>query len=348
MTSRERVTRAIEFKSPDRIPITHAFMPGAVDRYGKRLEELFSRFPSDFSVEDEKYEGSKALSGYKKGGEDVWGCVWTKPVEGFSEGEVIKHPLEKWDKLREYKFPDFTPTKEDIENIRGFIKKEKKRKNVRFIRWNFGDGRTWERYHFLRGFENSMIDVAEDNSNMYELLDKIVRINIKALEPLLELDIDAICSMDDWGTQTSLMINPVVWRKIFKPIYKKYIDLAHQAGKTFHFHSDGNTLAIVDDYIDIGLDVYNPQFSSLDLGELENKIRGKMCVLSDIDRQYILPKGKTSEVKEYVNKVIESFHHSGGLIGQGEIGPDVSLENAEVMLFTFTSKRLCGQTGEKK
>ena len=180
MNSKERVLRAAKFKSPDRIPITHSPMPGFIDRYGEKAEEMFSLFPSDFAGQDGKYIGSEALSGHRKGGEDEWGCIWMKPVNGFSEGEVIKRPLDSWDKLKDYKIPDLTLAKEEIKNIKKIIKKEKDSNNPRFIYIGFGDVRTWERYHFLRGFENSMIDIAEDNPNMYELLNKLSEINIKA------------------------------------------------------------------------------------------------------------------------------------------------------------------------
>lgn len=47
MKSRERVIRAIEQTGPDRVPITHATLPGAYAHYGRALEELYRRYPSD-------------------------------------------------------------------------------------------------------------------------------------------------------------------------------------------------------------------------------------------------------------------------------------------------------------
>ncbi len=336
MISRERVIRTIGFKNPDQIPIMHSFLPGAFMHLGDSLDQVFSKFPSDFAGQNPPY-CRKALQHprcRKSKEEDRWGCIWQRPGTGI-EGQVIKHPLNDWSKMRNYHFPNLTPNKKDIENIKKFIKKEKKKDNPRFILVGFGDGRTWERYHFLRGFTNALIDIAEDNPNMYELLNKIAEMNLKALLPILELEIDGVSTMDDWGTQSSLMVNPILWRKIFKPIYKKYINLTHEAGKYFFLHSDGNTLQIIDDLIEINLDVYNPQFSCMNLGKLANKVRGKMCISSDIDRQYILPKGRPNEVKEYVEKVIEMFWQEGGLIDHIEIGPDVPLKNATSAFSAF-------------
>ena len=47
MNSRERVVRAIERGGPDRIPLTHATLPGAVARYGQALADLYRRYPTD-------------------------------------------------------------------------------------------------------------------------------------------------------------------------------------------------------------------------------------------------------------------------------------------------------------
>ena len=40
MNSRERVIRPIERRTPDRVPITHATLSGAVARYGAALDDL--------------------------------------------------------------------------------------------------------------------------------------------------------------------------------------------------------------------------------------------------------------------------------------------------------------------
>ena len=64
MNSRERVIRAVEFAGPDRVPNGCYWLPGAIHKYGKKLEELFLRFPSDFH----QFVASFAsYTGYKEG-----------------------------------------------------------------------------------------------------------------------------------------------------------------------------------------------------------------------------------------------------------------------------------------
>ena len=47
MNSRERYQRALTFQGPDRVPIMHAHLPGALRVHGRRLAELYVRYPSD-------------------------------------------------------------------------------------------------------------------------------------------------------------------------------------------------------------------------------------------------------------------------------------------------------------
>ncbi len=58
-----------------------------------------------------------------------------------------------------------------------------------------------------------------------------------------------------------------------------------------------------------------------------------MCILADIDRQYILPRGMPEEVKEYVKYIFDLFaRRERGFIFRGWIeGKDTLLDNVEAM-----------------
>lgn len=332
MKGRERVIRAIEFEGPDRIPIMHSVLPGAMDRHGKRLEELFLRYPSDFASEPGHYAYSADSPQHRKGTyRDEWECVWINPMGGI-EGQVKVHPLADWKALETYEFPD--PYTGDWDQLEELVRANRGEK---FILVSGGGGRLFERMHFLRGYENLMLDIAEGREEVGILRDKVLEHTMRKLERQLGYDIDGVSFMDDWGTQGQLMINPKQWRRLFKSAYRKIIELVHQAGKFFYFHCDGNIMEIIPDLIEIGVDVLNPQFSCMDLDEVGQKCGGRVCISSDIDRQYILPRGSVEEVKRYVKRVIEIFgSHNGGLIGRGEIGPDVPLANVEAMFKAFS------------
>lgn len=102
------------------------------------------------------------------------------------------------------------------------------------------------------------------------------------------------------------------------------------------FHSDGYVIEVLPDMIEIGLDVANIQVSLMGIQTIRERFGGKLCISADVDRQYMLPFGTPSQVRKLVKQIIQGFKGlNGGLIFYGEIGPDVSIENAESMLKTL-------------
>jgi hypothetical protein len=63
---------------------------------------------------------------------------------------------------------------------------------------------------------------------------------------------------------------------------------------------------------------------------------GKVCLRTDIDRQHLLPHGTPEEIAATVRGLVDRWRrYEGGLIGSGQVGPDVPLANAEAMLAAF-------------
>jgi len=339
MTSRERVRRAIEFKKPDHIPIMHACLPAAVREHGNQLQEIIRHYPSDFGINEEMdlilIDEGKIMPTYRKGKyKDEWGAIWENAHDGML-GQVKTHPLRNWKTLKNYQFPD--PLKGiNFEEIRESIEKSEHQRYI--IGWapNPGYITLFERMHFLRGYENVLIDLMEGREEIEAMVDGILNYNLKLIEKWSELDVDGIAFGDDWGTQDQLMVNPKLWRRFFKPKYKKMFDLVHEAGKHVHFHSDGYIMEIIPDLIEIGVDVLNPEHSIMDINELKKIMGGKICIRSDVDCQYILPYGTEQEVKNHIKEIIKAFgNYNGGLILHGEIQPGVPLTNVKVMYETF-------------
>lgn len=88
--------------------------------------------------------------------------------------------------------------------------------------------------------------------------------------------------------------------------------------------------------VEMGVDVLSSQFSCMNLKELSEKTKGKVCILTDIDKQHILPLGTPKQVKNYVKEVIKLFGTPRGwIIGMRETGLDVPLANTRTMFSTF-------------
>ena len=199
-----------------------------------------------------------------------------------------------------------------------------------------GLGNLFERLQFLRGYENLMMDFMEKPKEIYELMDMLLDYMLRGTRLVLLLEPDCVAYSDDWGTQVQLIINPREWRHFFKPRYKKLFDMVRAAGAYTHFHSDGMIMEIIPDFMEIGLNILNPQFSCMDLEKLAALTRKRLVILSDIDRQHFLPFGKPAEVRDYTRRVVKTFDaKNGGFIGRGEIAKDVPIENADAMYAAF-------------
>ena len=328
MDSRERVIRAVEFAGPDRIPNGCYWLPGAINRYGEKLEALFRSFPKDFHQFVATFS---SYVGYEDGiNEDPWGCVW-KNIQPGVLGRLVEHPLSNWESLSLYVLPE--PS--DLVDFDGLRKSVQDSGHDRYV---LGDSENFfERLHWLRGFENTLIDLITGRRKLRKLLDLLFGFKIRFIKRWLELDVDAIYFLDDWGTMQGLMINPELWREYFKPLYRKMFDLVHRAGRHVFFHSDGHVLDIIPDFIETGVDALNIQVRLIGAEKISKRFGGKICILADIDRQGILPFGKEEAVKAHVKETIRAFSSfDGALISWGEIGPDVPLANAKSMLETFS------------
>ena len=173
----------------------------------------------------------------------------------------------------------------------------------------------------------------DDRPEVYRLRNLVHDYNMRELECWLRYDLDAIVFSDDWGSQWQLLIPPRVWRAFFAPCYEEMFARVHEAGKLVFFHSDGYILEVIEDLIALGVDALNSQIWCMGVEELGERFRGRICFWGELDRQYTLPYGTPEDIRAAARKMKQHLETpEGGLIGQGEAGVDVPLENIEAML----------------
>jgi len=336
MTRRERILRCYNFERPDRIPIEQAFYSGALIKYGQALIDLMNQYPNDFggAKHADYSEQIRDLNpDYHLEETDPWGCVWEYRYEGIL-GMPVVHPLADLSKVKTYVPPTGTVLAQtELDERRAGVAKAKE---TDIVGWGgpwLGGLNLFERMQWLRGYDNLMLDFAVGAPERDVIADLIVDANLKEVQCGAALGVDVMGFADDWGTQESLMISPALWREFFKPRYKKMFDACHESGAKVSFHSDGQIMSILPDLIEIGTDILRPQFSCLDIREMAALTKGKITMVMDLDRQYVLPFGTPEQVREHVREVVDVFGlPEGGLIGRGEIMPDVPMENARAMM----------------
>lgn len=337
MNSRERVLAAINLSKPDKVPLMHSPLPGALIKYGERLIEVFRRYPQDFGPSEFKIPKPEELPADYRAGvhRDGWGTVWSSTVDGI-HGQVVDYPIKTVEDYSTYELPK---PSQDLKKYKDELRRHVEDLKAKgfFVMLGFDPGNFFERLQWLRGFRNLMVDLIKSRKELEEFADRLLEYCLFSLQTVLEAKPDAVSFGDDWGAQDRLMINPSLWRGFFKPRYRCMFKLVHDNYAYVYFHSDGHILDIIPDLMEIGVDVLNPQFSCHDLERLADTVKGEICISSDVDRQYILPRGTAEEVDGYVKTVVELFgcRNNGGLIGRGEVNIDVPLENVEAMYRAF-------------
>jgi len=321
-TPRELVYRCLEFQNPQRMPRDMWLLPWAEWHYPQEVADLRSRYPSDIVEMPNVYAPSSRTQGdqYRVGSYvDEWGCVFTSIQDGVI-GEVrspILPELKEWRTIRPpYELlPKGEAAKAAIDQVNRFCDQTDKFVLAAMC------ARPWERYQFLRGSENTYLDIMTPDSGVSDLLALIHSFYLQEMEFWLKTKVDGFRFMDDWGSQNQLLIPPRIWREIFRPMYKDYCDLAKAYGKKAFMHSDGHIQEIYPDLIEIGVDAINSQLFCMDLAYLEKHARGRITFWGEIDRQHVLPSPNPEKGREAVRLVASHLYDpNGGTIVQFELG----------------------------
>lgn len=331
--SRDRVRRAIHFGRPDRAPISHAVLPAAQLRHGPALAEILREFRDDFGWD---YAADLPLEQfppqYAPGlNKDDFGTTWRVETAGVC-GIPVGFPIPDLDRYDAYPWPaDFSAGPPSGRQYGGH-------KAGYDERWYARGGwfTYFEQLQQLVGMEAFLVELAAERPALLRLMDDLLAFNLRWIDRWLDLEYDGLHFGDDWGGQTSLLIRPAQWRRLFKPRYAEMFARVKAAGRDVWFHSDGFINDIAGDLADIGVDVLNFQVAVTGHDWAARHIRGRMAVRTDIDRQSVLPFGSPAQVREEVARTFESCGTAdGGLIACGEIGPDVPLENVRAMYQAF-------------
>ncbi|MDZ7338356.1 MAG: methyltransferase [candidate division KSB1 bacterium] len=317
---REIVRKAITFRYPERIPRDLWVLPWAVEHYPDAVAEVQRRYPSDFAGAPDVYRPSPRVKGamYAKGTfTDEWGCRFVNIQNGV-QGEVrepILADLRRWEEVK----PPYEILPSDPEGARKVVN-EFCAKSDKFVLAGCCP-RPWERYQFIRGSEQSLMDMADPSEEAVELLNLIHDFFLEEMQFWVNTDVDAIRFMDDWGSQHQLLIRPEVWRELFKPLYRDYCEFAHGYGKFAFMHSDGHIAEIFEDLVEIGVDAINSQLFCMDMADLARRVKGKITFWGEIDRQHILPSQDPEDGRRAVREVARHLYDpSGGIIAQLEFG----------------------------
>ena len=299
----ERLKKAMTYDSPDEIPVSCGILPAAWMHYKEDLVNLVKDYP-DIVPNIPDLDNIPIPPTYYYGNHtDEWGCVWSNIDEGM-ESIVTYNPLPKREDIRTLEIP---------QNLNGHIP----------------HGFMYLRLLDLRGFEEAMIDFAEECEELQILIDKVTEHNVRQMEVLLSgrNKGDILWMGDDLGMQSGIPIGEEKWRKYLKPAFTKIFAPAKAKGCIVYMHTDGYILEIMQDIMDCGADIINPQSRANGIENLARVCRGKIPIDLDLDRQ-LFPVASPSQLDDHIRECVESLYlPEGGLGLKAELNYEIPLEN---------------------
>ncbi len=299
-------TKAMNFDHPEYIPVQVGLLPAAWIQYREELEKIVRRHPIIFGKPGDQPRNYDYVPETYAFGEhrDAWGCVWSNIKHG-AESIVTGHPV---------------PTRADVHRL-----------NAPPAGSGFKHGFMWLILPDLRGFEELMIDFAEDAPELQKLIDIVLNYNCGEITRLLQNKPAMMYFGDDLGMQDRLAVGEHKWRQYLKPCYARMYGLCHAAGAQVFMHTDGHIVPIIKDLIECGVNVVNPQIRANGLENLVRECKGKICVCLDLDRQ-LFPFATPAEINDHVRECVAALGApEGGLWLTAECGPDVPLANIEAI-----------------
>jgi uroporphyrinogen decarboxylase len=365
MTARERVRTALTHNHPDRVPLDLGGMNSSsmvvegymrlkqhfgvetetrlVDRM-QRTVEIDERILQALAIDTRRVAFGTPDSGLvadlgPRMYRDMWGVVRHNP-EGSYYFDLKECPL-----AGEITTADILnypwPNPDDPGFVRGLK-----------------DRVTWIRQHtdsavvltlpapfihisqYLRGFEDWFCDCVADMERLEVLFDAVMDVTLQLSRNMLRevgREVDVLFFADDLGTQDSLIVSRELYVKYIKPRHKKFVAaLRDLSPAVIALHSCGAVSALIEDFIEIGVQCLNPvQISATGMNpvELKRKYRGRMAFWGGTDSQGIVPRGTVDEVRRMVERLIEELGEGGGLVFANghNIQPDVPLANVLAM-----------------
>ena len=329
MNRRENFLRAARFEYPESIPMIFVYNGSCWPEYPHdALIELmaghpylFPHFnPNEFTPPVYREKSGDLIT-------DEWGITWVTGYPGMIGG-IERHPLADWDALDRYVPPTLNLS----------VEHEGKRLADAYSAGELGigsldHGHTFLRYTYLRGYENAIFDMSDDDPRAHRLLGMIEEFNMQVVKHSLASGVEWMSYPEDLGMQVGPMLSPEFLRKYIKPSYTRLMQPAKEAGCVVHMHSDGDIRDLVDDLVVSGVQVVNLQDLVNGLDWIKANLWGKVAIDLDIDRQRVVTFGTPAEIDALIRHEVELLgSKQGGLMMIHGMYPGTPLENARALM----------------
>ncbi len=173
----------------------------------------------------------------------------------------------------------------------------------------------------LIGQEHSLLWIAMYPDRLGECINWIGEFYLQCMKAQIEAAKGLLDGMVIWGDvafKQTMLFDPEYWRAYFKPWVKAMIDECHKNDLPVIYHGCGNVDLIFEDFIEMGLDAYNPLEvkAGMDALDLKKKYGNSMGYCGNSNIQVWETGDKALIRKEVLRKL--NAAKGGGFIFQSD------------------------------
>ena len=360
MNHRERFLKALELEEPDYVPITDlALDPPIVEQilgrplggglysvaggsisweqtieYRLSIVEACKKLDFDAAVVFSNY--SAITKDYqpkyidKKRYVDIWGRI-LQVVPETKTTFFVGGTVQTLEDLESYEPPDaFHP---DIYEMMERVMKKAKKEDLAILAQSHSG---WHIAFQVRGgIDKLLLDFYFNPSFAKKLLEKVAKACQSFIKAEAELGADAIFITDDYAGKNGPFMSPQQFREYELPYLKEAIGIARKYGVPVLKHSDGNIYPILDDLVNAGIAALHPiQPGLMDLRDVKERYGDRICLIGNVDCEYVLPYGSEEDVRRDVRRCIDAAAEGGGFIlsSSNSLHANVKVENIYIMV----------------
>jgi len=171
----------------------------------------------------------------------------------------------------------------------------------------FGFGGVFENATWLMGLQPFSYALQDQPDLVEAICQRVGELAAAACAQVVAIDnVDMVFLSDDLGFYSGTLVSPNVIRRYVFPHYKKFVDIAHKAGKLVVFHSCGNMYKLMEELIeDVGIDAkHSFEDKILPVEEAHRRWGDRIAVLGGVDMD-LLGRGTEEEVRARTRQILE-------------------------------------------
>jgi hypothetical protein len=340
----ERMTKALRHEEPDRVPVSDFFWGGFIERWKRELQlpddaNPYYYYDLDWIVTVPNMDPRiRSFETIREDEHEVvvktgFGAVMRKKFD-LPMPESVAWETDSIEKLGRFEFDDpddrrryFEAGDNHIAGVGDGFERNSPPwiETVRRLRPDFPVfGSMVECSEFLTrsiGQENTMLWIGLYPEEMGKAIARIGQFYFDCLKAEIRAAGGLLDGMVIWGDvayKRSLFFSPDYWRRHFRPWVEAMVGECHAHGLPVIYHGCGNVSLILDDFIEMGVDAYNPleAKAGMDCVELRQQYGHRLGFCGNSDIQ-VWESGDRELIRREVLRKLNAAR-GGGMIFQSD------------------------------